>query len=55
MTVDEIDVAANFLVETYLDNDLATEFNFFASILKSNFIAKENKEATEMGGCSALQ
>ena len=30
MTVDEINVAANFLVETYsadLDNDLATEFN----------------------------
>ena len=33
MTVDEIDVLANFLVETYsadLDNDLATELNFFA-------------------------
>ena len=30
MTVDEIDVAANFLMETYsadLDNDLATELN----------------------------
>ena len=51
MTVDEIDVAANFLVETYsadLDNDLASELNFFASILKSNFIAKENGEATEV-------
>ena len=51
MNVDEIDVAANFLVETYfadLDNDLATELNFFASIWKSNFIAKENEEATEV-------
>ena len=51
MTVDEIDVAANFLVKSYsadLDNDLATELNFFASILKSNFIVKENEEATEV-------
>ena len=51
MTVDEIDVAANFLVETYsadLDNDFATELNFFASLLKSNFIAKDNEEATEV-------